>query len=49
MNKILIEQDREGSYGIGPGGDDTWPDFALYPEVMEFVCDVSNTLLKIAI
>ena len=48
MNKILIERDREGRYGIGPGG---WYQAinALSLEGMEFVNDVSHTILKIAV
>ena len=48
MYKILIERDRERSYGIGPGG--MVPGYnTLSLECMEFVNDVSDTLLKIVV
>ena len=51
MNKILIERDREGSYGIGPGGWRMVPGRknALFHECMEFVNDVFDTRLKISV
>src|SRR5665647_1545777 len=51
MNKILIEQAWEGSYGIGLSGfgDSSKRGYVLYPECMEPVHDVPDTMLKIAV